>query len=229
MASARSARLVGRNCRALRPGLLVLLLLWSLVQAGALEEFAQLHIHNTTGETLLYMFVSPSASRSWGVDIVADDNGLRSGARFAAFLPLSRYECMEYDLLGRSVTGSFYLLRGQELCGGWNELTLDPETIFESRMSMSLGRLTVHNDTGYDVLFLYTAVDRQEFMGPSILRAGRQLRAFDTAEFFYVHDGLDVLYLWALDAGSGVHELRVDIDTLVDEYEAVLQADTRER
>lgn len=229
MASARSARLVGIHCKAYRAGLLGLFLLCGLVQAGAFEDFSQLHIHNTTGETLLYLFVSPSASRSWGVDIVADDNGVRSGVRFAAFLPLSRNECRSYDLLGRSISGAFYLLRGQELCGGWNELTLDPGTVLESRIEMSLGRLTVYNDTGHDVLFLYTAVDRQEFIGPSILRAGSQLRAFGTAQFFYVHDGLDDLYLWALDSGSGVHELRVDIDAAVDEYEVVLRADTRER
>ncbi|TVR87093.1 MAG: hypothetical protein EA428_13580 [Spirochaetaceae bacterium] len=229
MAAARSTRLVVPGRKGLRAGLLGLLLLWGLAHAAAFEDFSQLHIHNTTGETLLYMFISPSASRSWGVDIVADDNGLASGERFAAFLPLSRQECLVYDLLGRSVTGSFYLLRGKELCGGWNELTLGAETLFESRMSMNLGRLTVHNDTGHDVLFLYTAVDRHELLGPSILRAGRQLRAFGTAEFLYAHEGLDVLYLWALDSGSGVHELRVDIDTAVDEYEIVLQADTRER
>ncbi|MCA1755638.1 MAG: hypothetical protein LC641_13280 [Spirochaeta sp.] len=194
-----------------------------------MEDVSQFHIHNTTGETLLYLFVSPSASRSWGVDIVADDSGLRSGERFAAFLPLSRHECVAYDLLGRSVSGSYYQLRGQELCGGWNELILSADALIESRMSMRLGRLTVHNDTGHDVLFLYTAVDRPEFIGPSILRAGRQLRAFGTTEFFYAHDGLDDLYFWALDSGSGVHELRVDIDTTVDEYEVVLHTATRER
>ncbi|MGA2615426.1 MAG: hypothetical protein ABSG38_18465 [Spirochaetia bacterium] len=93
-------------------------------------RLASVRIENNTGHEILYLFVSPSDSGAWGVDLLDDETTVANGDSHAFVLPVGR-DKVTYCLMGVDENNNEYKF----------DITIDPKTRKEFTWAIEPGDL----------------------------------------------------------------------------------------
>ncbi|MDR0313143.1 MAG: serine protease [Treponema sp.] len=140
-------------------------------------QVASINITNNTGYTVWYVYISPVSSSSWGEDRLRSDQVLRNGQSVTiSSLPPSsnnRYDIRLVDSDDDSYTKMNVLVRQNQTI----EFTFDD---FDRAPSASAPEydgplITIVNNTGYEVWYVYISPTTSEYWGQDRLQSNQVL------------------------------------------------------
>jgi hypothetical protein len=119
-----------------------------------LSEGPEVTVVNQTQETLYELYVSPSAGRAWGQDLLGD-GVLRSGESVTVPIKAAgRFDVMAIDEASRQ-----YYLAGEELTAG-RTLRVTAEQRYDGGnlpSATDFGWIRIHNETGFVIHYIYVS------------------------------------------------------------------------
>jgi hypothetical protein len=148
---------------------------------AAAQDLPRVTIVNNTGYMVYYVYISQTATDDWEEDIMGDDV-LPNGDSVRVRLSYSLNVTNRYDIRLEDEDGDTYTK--------WNVLiTPDSRIVFtisdldneSQNQAANLPRVTIVNNTGYMVYYLYisqTATDdwEEDVLGDSVLSSGESYR-----------------------------------------------------
>ncbi|MCL2064916.1 MAG: serine protease [Candidatus Cloacimonetes bacterium] len=144
---------------------------------------SSIHIANRTGYTIFYLYVSPATSTSWGIDRLGT-NVLMNGQDFTVssldFSPGSLWDIMLIDLDNDTYTmNGISLTSNQTIEFTFNDIdginssanyysSQYPEG--QTTQTGSTDYITIDNNTGYTIFFVYVSPSSSDSWGTDLLR-----------------------------------------------------------
>lgn len=110
---------------------------------------------NRTGESIMYIFLSPSDSRQWGTDILGSSRTLADDEDLGFYIHYPD-RCNEFDIYAVGSNDSAYLVYGFEICDGTEEtVRLSSRNLDDAAPRFDFTTVTIENDTSYEIHYLF--------------------------------------------------------------------------
>ena len=146
------------------------------------DNLNSLTVYNETGFDIWYLHVSPEDSEGWGADVLGSQRTLDDG-EYLGFYILYPDECNSFDIMAIDEEGDSYFIWEYEICDGYEEeleITLDD---WDDEFEIDLEEITIINDTGYDILYLFISPSDSDMWGIDHLDDETILSDGDSVEF----------------------------------------------
>jgi hypothetical protein len=156
----------------------VLLAVLSAASAFAFDpaELNRLTFVNSTGREIQMVFLSPTDSEYWGPDIIPTDFVLKVGASVDYYVH-SPHEVFTYDVLATDGKGSSIEMRDLKLTRGRKQtVTLASTDLKREAPQFTLAMLTVENDTGGQIQYLFMSPADSDAWGADLLTGDTTLQ-----------------------------------------------------
>ena len=148
------------------------------------DELNLITFENRTGDSITYIFLSPSDSQNWGTDILGSSRVLGDDEDLGFYIHYPD-RCNEFDIYAVGANDEAYLVYGYEICDGREaNVRLTQRNLDASAPNFDFTTVTIENDTGYDIWYLFFSPGDSDMWGVDQL---------DKSTILYPHNDLSVL------------------------------------
>jgi hypothetical protein len=166
--------------KAVLPGVLLAVLSAAAAFAFDPSELNKLTFVNSTGGEIQMIFLSPADSEFWGPDIIGADFVLEVGGSVGYYVH-SPQELFSYDVLATDGKGNSFEMRDLKLTRGKKQtITLTAKDLTSKAPSFTLATLTVDNDTGAEIHYLFMSPADSDAWGADLLSGENTLEDGDS-------------------------------------------------
>jgi hypothetical protein len=201
----------------MRKGVLALLL---IVSVGAGMAFAidpndlnKVTFQNTTGTKIEMIFLSPGDSDYWGPDLIGADYVIKDGGTISYYVhyPSSPFK---FDIMATDDQGNKFELRDFSIPDGKQAtVRLTKSSLNSSAPSFTLETVSVTNNTGNEIEYLFISPNDSEAWGADLLDSETTLADGDTHKIVVPVGKDKVKYnLLAYDENADEYMFDVSID-----------------
>ena len=183
------------------------------------DNLNRITFENRTGDSIRYIFLSPSDSVYWGTDILgstrvlADDNDL-------AFYIHYPDQCNEFDIYAVGSDDNAYLVYDHEICDGTEEtIRLNQRNLDENAPSFDFTTVTIENDTSYELWYIFFSPGDSNMWGVDQLDEETILNPGEAVSLLLPIGDEAVRYdVRAVDEDDDTYTFYVEIDPDRDEH-----------
>ena len=153
----------------LLPAILLAILSAGTAFAFDPAELNKITFKNSTGRKIQMIFLSPADSEYWGPDIIGADYALKDDGSIGSYVHYPKSD-FSFDVMATDDTGSMFELRDLKLSDG-NErtITLTPQSLDSNTPDFTLVTLSVENDTGRELQYLFISPSDSDAWGADLL------------------------------------------------------------
>jgi len=149
---------------------------------AAWADMSELEVVNNTGTEIAYLFVSPGDSSEWGPDLLDSESFLE---------PSDSHEFMisydgnsgKFDIMLVTIDGDSYTRFNQTISSKSKRVTVN-ESDFDGVNELEMASVTLYNNTGYELYYLFFSPEDSAVWGPDILRSDVTLEDGDVYSFY---------------------------------------------
>jgi hypothetical protein len=133
------------------------------------SELEKITFHNQTGRNIQNIFLSPSDSGDWGPELIGAEYHLGDGKALGYYVhyPGSSFK---FDIMAIDDQGSSFELYEYQLTAGKDtDISFTRKNLINSAPKLSYAKLTVTNETDYDMYYLFISPSDSDAWGVDLL------------------------------------------------------------
>ncbi len=183
-------------------------------EGGVSRQVRLLRIHNQTGATLKYLFVSPSDSDFWGPDALGSSTTLRSGQSAGFYLHYPE-ACGNFDILGIHEDNRSFRINAFEVCDSRENqsVALQAEHSAGEQGALRFARLRFRNEASDVIRLLFVSPNDSKAWGVDYLGQAATLARGATIEWVIPVSTQAVRYnVMAADQTDRQYIFNIDVD-----------------
>lgn len=183
-------------------------------QAFNSDELNHVEFVNQTGDSIIYLFLSPSDSGYWGPDILGSSRTLSDGDSLGFYLHYPE-TCNEFDIMGIDSNDDAFILWNYEVCDDRSErIVISSGDFTDSPPDMEYVYLEITNTTPYDMYYIFVSPSDSSYWGADLL---------DESTILYEGETLSIL---VPSESSGFEYDFLGVDEDMDEYRKTINVGT---
>lgn len=179
---------------------------------------------NRTGDSINYIFLSPSDSRYWGTDILGSSRTLSDDDDLGFYIHYPD-ECNEFDIYAVGENDAAYLVYGYEICDG-KQATVDlsRRDLKDSSPDFDYTTVTIENETNYDILYLFFSPGDSDMWGVDQLDRNTILNPGEDVSVLLPVSGKETRYdVRAVDEDEDTYTFFVEVDSGLSEHRFTIE------
>lgn len=183
------------------------------------EHLNLVTVENRTGGTVEYLFLSPGDSDYWSTDILGSTRVLSDDDDLGFYIHYPN-ECDDFDFMAIDKDGNAFILWDYQICDGAEAvIPLYSDAMQESAPDMDLGEITIVNETGYDIHYLFFSPSDSQMWGVDQLDKDTILTTGQSVSLLLPLQEYDVSYdVQAVDEDTDTYTFSVTMDNSNDAY-----------
>ena len=201
--------------------ILVLFALLVAVSSFAIDpaNLNTISFSNDTGFDIWYLYLSPGDSGEWGTDILGTTNTFDDGDT-VSYLIHYPDRCNEFDIMAVDEDGDAYEVWGHEICDGReSEVVFTLDDLSTEDWDFDLVEVTLENDTGYDIWYLFFSPGDSDMWGVDQLDSSTVLEDGDEISLFLPANSVSTRYdVHAVDEDEDTYTFFVEVDDSDDDW-----------
>jgi hypothetical protein len=168
---------------------------------------------NRTGDSIRYIFLSPSDSEYWGTDILGSSRVLYDNDDLGFYIHYPD-TCDDFDIYAVGGNDEAYLVYGYEICDGKQAtVKLTHRNLDASAPNFDFTTVTLANDTDYEIWYLFFSPSDSNMWGVDQLDQSTILSPGDEISVLLPVSKKAVRYdVQAVDEDADTYTFYVDID-----------------
>ena len=206
-------------------GAALLLAVFSSAHAGINPEHLNLvTFENRTGGTIKYLFLSPGDSNFWSTDILGSSRVLNEDSSIGFYIHYPN-ECDDFDFMAIDTAGNAFVLYDFRICDGTEpKIPLYSNALQDSAPEMDLGEVTIVNDTGYDIHYLFFSPSDSQMWGVDQLDMDTILTPGQSVSLLLPLESYEVSYdVQAVDEDTDSYTFSVSLDNSENAYQVAVE------
>ena len=183
------------------------------------DNLNRITFENRTGDSIRYIFLSPSDSSYWGTDILGSTRVLADDEDLAFYIHYPD-RCNEFDIYAVGANDEAFLVYGHEICDGTEEtVRLNRRNLDENAPSFDFTTVTIENDTDYELWYIFFSPGDSNMWGVDQLDEETILYPDDSVSLLLPIGDDWVRYdVRAVDEDEDTYTFYVEVDSDQDEH-----------
>ena len=119
------------------------------------EALNQITFENRTGQTIEYVFVSPSDSQHWSTDILGSSRVMHNGDSLGFYIHYPN-SCNNFDIMAIGEYGEAFTMWDYQICDNAEAVVpLFSSALNEDAPDFDMVEVVFENETAYDIQYLF--------------------------------------------------------------------------
>ncbi len=183
------------------------------------EALNQITFQNGTGQTIEYVFVSPSDSQYWSTDILGSSRVLDNGDSLGFFIHYPN-SCNNFDIMAIGEYGDAFTMYDFQICDDSEAVVpLYPSALNDAAPDFDMVEVVLENETNYDIQYLFFSPGDSAMWGIDQLDESTILRPGQSVSLLVPAGDNDVRYdVQAVDEDTDSYSFYVNVDNSRDRF-----------
>ncbi len=183
------------------------------------EALNQITFQNSTGQTIEYVFVSPSDSQHWSTDILGSSRVMHNGDSLGFFIHYPN-RCNSFDIMAIGEYGDAFTMYDFQICDDSEAVVpLHPSALNDVAPDFDMVEVVFENETSYDIQYLFFSPGDSAMWGIDQLDESTILLPGQSVSLLVPAGDADVRYdVQAVDEDWDSYSFYVSVDNSRDRF-----------
>lgn len=167
-------------------------------------------IENRTGKEIWYLYVSPGDSEVWGPDLL-DSTSTLENRETHKFMILYPDATNNFDIMLVAEDGSTFVKWDVPVTDGTPAKVVFTASDASAKTEQALVKVTITNDTGFEIYYLFFSPEDSSMWGPDILRSDVTLETGTSYSFYVPVNATETYNMMAVDEDNDTYSYDITL------------------